>query len=111
MANVASKLQNQNNASAVFSLPKRSAIAKQVQRARLKTLDVPEVPKTWQDMKVPEALCDTMSGEKFLIMEENLAENRTEKILCFASSQGIKMMKTGSQMFLDGTFEICETTV
>ena len=111
MANVTSKLQSQNNASAVFSLPKRSAIAKQVQRARRKTLEVPEVPKTWQDMKVPEALCDTMSGEKFLIMEENLAENRPEKILGFASPQGIEIMMTATQMFIDGTFEICETTL
>ena len=72
MTNITSKLQSNNNVSAVYSLPKRSAIAKQVQRARLKELQVPEVPKTWMDMKVPDALSETILGEKFLIMEEHL---------------------------------------
>ena len=62
-------------------------------------------------MKVPKALCDMMSGEKFLIMEENLAENRPEKILGFASPQGIEIMMTATQMFIDRTFDKCETTL
>ena len=69
------------------------------------------MPKTWMDMKVPDALSETISGEKFLIMEEHLEDHRLEKILGFASPQGITIMKTAVQMFADGTFEICETTL
>ena len=110
-ANITKDLQSHNNAAAVSSLPKKSTIARKVQRARMKELDVPPCPKSWFDVKVPLPLTVNVSGEQFLILEDNLEEHRPEKILGFASPNCIEIMKTATQMFADGTFEICDNSL
>ena len=70
MANITSKLQNANQSQAVYVLPKMSTISKQVQRAREREFQMPQVPRSWDELKVPEAMSVTCSDEPFLIMEE-----------------------------------------
>ena len=69
MVNITTTLQN----SAAFKdainvLPKKSTVAKQIQRTSQKELDVPDGPMTWQGFAIPEFLTKTASGEQFLIL-------------------------------------------
>ena len=111
MANVTSTLQNTGNTVAVNFMPKKGSISRQVQRAREKELQVPPPPKSWLEVKVPEVLTETNSGDRFLIMEEQIEAHRPEKILGFASPEGITIMKSATQLFADGTFQVCDSTL
>ena len=111
MANITSKLQNANQSQAVYVLPKMSTISKQVQRAREREFQMPQVPRSWDELKVPEAMSVTCSDDPFLIMEEEIEDHRPEKILCFASQEGIRLMKSATQFFIDGNFEVVEATL
>ena len=112
MANITSDLQNTSaTRDAVNVLPKRFTIAKQIQRARHRELDVPKIPTTWQETVVPDALSRTASGDQFLILDVNIEEHRPEKILGFASPEGIDIMKDCTQMYGDGTFAVVEKTL
>ena len=112
MPNITTTLQNTSaTKDAINVLPKKSTIAKQIQRARQKELDVPDAPKTWQGFAIPEVLTKTASGDQFLILEERLEDDRDEYIVGFASPEGIKTMKDSTQMFGDGTFEVVEKTL
>ena len=111
MSNITYSLQNTGRGMAINSLPKKSSIARQVQRAREKELQVPAPPKSWLDLKIPEVLTETANGEQFLIMDERIEEHRPEKIIGFASPEGIAIMQSAEQMFADGTFQVFESTM
>ena len=72
MANITHKLQSTGQGHAINCLPMKTSISRQIQRAREKELDVPAPPKTWHDLKIPEVLTKTASGDQFLIMDENI---------------------------------------
>ena len=109
MANITTKLQNSGQGHAINSL--KTSISRQVQRARERELDVPAPPKTWHDLKIPDVLTKNASGEQFLIMDEHIEEHRPERIIGFASPEGINIMQTAEQMFADGTFAVCDSTL
>ena len=110
-ANISQSLKSNQNAAAISALPKKDAIARKVQRARMKELKVPPPPKSWFETKVPLPLTVTASGDQFLIMEDNIEEHRPEKVLGFASPECIDIMKTATQFFADGTFDIMDKTL
>ena len=112
MTNITTSLQNAGASKhAVNFLPTQKAIAKRVNRARANLQNAPPVPKTWAEMVVPESLQNTATEERFLIMEERVAEGREEKIIGFASPDGIQIMKDAVKWAADGTFEIAENTL
>ena len=111
MADISKTLQNAGNSLAVYHTPKKSTIARQVQRAREKEMQVPPLPNSWLDVKVPEVLAKNSKGERFLIMEENIETHRPEMILGFASPAGLDIMRTATQFFGDGTFQVCSSTL
>ena len=111
LANITSELQNKEaTKEAVSFLPKRKTITKQIDRARRNEMQVPNPPKNWMEVVVPEPLKRTDSGENFLILEVNAEEHRPEKLLGFASPESINIMKSCTQMFADGTFSVVEKT-
>ena len=65
MANIISKLQNAHQGHAVFVLPKMSTISKQVQRARKREFQMQQVARSWDELKVPEAMSVTYSDSWF----------------------------------------------
>ena len=111
MADISSTLQNTGNSLAVYHTPKKATIARQVHRARDKEMQVPPLPMSWLDVKVPEVLTVNNKGERFLIMEENIETHRPEMILGFASPDGIDIMLNATQFFADGTFQVCNSTL
>ena len=101
MTNITSSLQNTGaSKGAVKYLPTQKAIAKRVNRARATLQNASPVPKTWAEMMVPESLQSTASGARFLIMEERVAEGREEKIIGFASPDGIQINRMQSSGLL-----------
>ena len=92
MANITTKLQNSGQGHAINSLPMKTSISRQVQRARERELDVPAPPKTWHELKIPDVLTKNASGEQFLIMDEHIEEHRPERIIGLASPERINIM-------------------
>ena len=62
----------------------------------LRREDIPVLPKRYQVAK---------AGEEFLIFDSGIGDN--ERILIFATQQGIHFLSNNSHWFMDGTFKLC----
>ena len=81
-----------------------------LQRKKRKESDHPSIPHDWDDMKIPEDMKCTADGQNFCIMEERMP-GKDQKIWGFASQMGIEVMKTATDWFIDGTFELVNSTL
>ena len=54
---------------------------------------------------LPERYQVTEAGEQFLIFDSGVGDN--ERILIFATQQGIRFLSNNSHWFMDGTFKLC----
>ena len=80
-------------------------MAKQIHRKRKAKLGITEnLPRVWSEYEVPAMYKVTITGERFLIMDE-LTEIG-ERIWGFMSPSSIGIAKGCSHLFVDGTFEI-----
>ena len=73
-------------------------------------MDCPAIPKSWEDMIIPEEYKKTTDGKPFTIFEERIP-GKYESIWGFASESGLEVMRAASDWFIDGTFEIMEDTM
>ena len=110
LANLTSELRA-NNPQAVSSISKSKTFSKKIQRERKKLLACPEIPRTWQEMKVPDNLKKTSDHEDFLLAEETVNEETGEKVIGFASPTGLEVLDTADTWSGDETFEIAEATM
>ena len=66
----------------------------------------PPTPLRREDIPVlPERYQVTKAGEQFLIFDSGVGDN--ERILIFATQQGIRFLSNNSHWFMDGTFKLC----
>ena len=91
-------------------IPSSKSLAMSLQRKKRKESDHPSIPHDWDDMKIPEDMKCTADGQNFCIMEERMP-GKDQKIWGFASQMGIEVMKTATDWFIDGTFELVNSTL
>ena len=71
-------------------LPNQRSIARQIQRKRKEEMGLPPVPKTWEEMDVPEAFYSSSDGAEFLILNSTIAGS-IKKVWGWASDTGINI--------------------
>ena len=97
-------LQNISEAAAV-NLPQINNLKRTIHSQR-KDNDLPPTPLRREDIPVlPERYQVTKAGEQFLIFDSGVGDN--ERILIFATQQGIRSLSNNSHWFMDGTFKLC----
>ena len=97
----------------VGSIPLMKTISRTIQKKRKTLLDCPDIPRSWEDVEVPEALKTDSSGEPWVILDDHTDEddNSSPKILGFASKTGLDLLKKAVLWSIDGTFEIMKPTM
>ena len=97
-------LQNISETAAV-NLPQINNLKRTIHSQR-KDNDLPPTPLRREDIPVlPERYQVTKAGEQFLIFDSGVGDN--ERILIFATQQGIRFLSNNSHWFMDGTFKLC----
>ena len=97
-------LQNISETAAV-NLPQINNLKRTIHSQR-KDNDLPPTPLRREDIPVlPERYQVTKAGEQFLIFDSGVGDN--ERILIFATQQGIHFLSNNSHWFMDGTFKLC----
>ncbi len=61
----------------------------------------PTLPKTREELNIPENLAQTISGKNFLLFHL-----RSEGIICFGTEDNLKLLCGSEEMYLDGTFNV-----
>ena len=69
------------------------------------------VPKTWEEMSVPEIYRMTARNDRFLAVEERVEPGRQEKILIFCSNAQKDLLTGADYWVADGTFEVVSNTL
>lgn len=105
-----SVLSDPLTASGLPNLPNMRSMARSIQMKRKSLLGSPSLPKTWDDMIVPEEYTITLDGEEFLILDEHLP-GKISKVWGWASDSGLAILKAASDIYGDGTFKICKYTM
>ena len=67
--------------------------------------NLPDLPKNWEDMIVPDQYKATIDGELFLILEE-IVPDTLKKVWGFASPSGLATLKQAQDIYGDGTFKL-----
>ena len=97
-------LQNISETAAV-NLPQINNLKPKIHSQR-KDNDLPPTPLRRQDIPVlPERYQVTKAWEQFLIFDSGVGNN--ERILIFASQQGIHFLSNNNHWFMDETFKLC----
>ena len=89
-------------------IPNIKNLAQNISRKRKAEMDCPSIPKSWEDMIIPEEYKKSTDGKLFNILEERIL-GKDERIKGFASESGLEVMRAASDWFIDGTFEIMFT--
>ena len=90
---------------AAVNLPQINNLKRTIHSQR-KDDDSPPTPLRREDIPVlPERYQVTKAGEQFLIFDSGVGDN--ERILIFATQQGIRFLSNNSHWFMDGTFKLC----
>ena len=76
----------------------------------MKVTKYPAIPHSWEEMKIPEEMTVTVDKKPFCIMEEKLPGSEKE-IWGFASESGLEVMKNSTDWYIDGTFEMVNSTL
>ena len=91
-------------------VPNIKTLAKNVQRSRTKVNKHPAIPHNWEDMEIPMEMQETVDKKPFCVMKENLP--RSEQLIWgFASESAMQVMKTSTDWYIDGTFELVNSTL
>ena len=103
-------LEDPTTSSGLPHLPNPRSLARVIQRKRKAKVATPALPRVWDDMIVPEEFLTTIDGEVFLILDDNIP-GKTIKVWGWASNYGIGILKSATDYYGDGTFEICKSTM
>ena len=112
MKNISASVLNTTSAMAgVAYIPSPRVISATLSRKRKREKNFPTIPKNWSEMKtIPEAFKKTSDGEDYCVMEEQVPGSDS-LILGFASKSGMDVMKHTKDWFIDGTFEMVNSTL
>lgn len=83
-------------------VPQYTACQRTIQRLR-KDKDVPTEPTTFADIVIPPKFQQAVSGEQFLLYDNNDHEKR---ILIFASKEHLQLLNDSTSWHCDGTFKV-----
>lgn len=87
-------------------MPSLKAVSMSLQRSRRKTMDYPPIPRSWEDMSLPDMFKVTADGLDFCLMESS-----EQKMWAFASRSGLDVLKKSPDWYIDGTFEMVDCTL
>ena len=110
LGNITNNIAGTFPAGGIQAMRKTSTIARAVQREKVKALGFPKIPKSWEDMTVPDNLRVTVDKQPFLLFDSPM-EGRLDKIFVFCSSTQKQVLAESSYWMGDGTFEICKPTM
>ena len=105
-----SVLSSTSAAAGLPYVPSSKAMAATLQRVRKKEKNYPPIPHKWVDMMIPGSLSVTADGQNYCVMDEKIP-GKEEMIWGFASKTGIDVMKKSSDWYVDGTFELVNSTL
>ena len=71
---------------------------------------MPPLPKSWEEMIVPDGFYTTSDGADFLILDSTVPGSQ-KKVWGWASETGINILSAASDIYGDGTFEIVGQTL
>ena len=91
-------------------LPNPRSVARQIQRKRKENLGMPPLPRTWDEMVMPEGFYQTSDGKDFCVLE-SVVPGSQKKVWGWASETGINILCAASDVYADGTFEIVGQTL
>ena len=103
--NIISAATDSLTPSEACTLPSVQALRKTVQRAKSKSHNAPASPNNLADLEIPEQYAKTSSGAPFLVHDSGSPENGPERILIYASAEGIRMLRESEKWYADGTFK------
>ena len=63
----------------------------------------PKEPKTLSELTIEDEWAQTATGQQFLIHDSGPGSN--QRVIVFASSEGIRHLATKGDWFMDGTFD------
>ncbi|XP_023344961.1 uncharacterized protein LOC111714145 [Eurytemora carolleeae] len=106
MTNMVSTLTNEG----VSAMSKSNTLVQAVKRARVEHFGL-KVPKSWNDMSVPQHLETTIRGDRFLAINEHLGDENSERIIIFCSSEQHNVLKSAKYWVADGTFDVVKKTL
>ena len=105
-----SVLKSDYSSAGLAYVPNIKTLAKNVQRSRTKVNKHPAIPHNWEDMEIPMEMQETVDKKPFCVMKENIP--RSEQLIWgFASVSAMQVMKTSSDWYVDGTFELVNSTL
>lgn len=109
LGNITNEVTTDFSLKGICAMSKSNAIVQAIKRARYEHNEFPKVPKTWDEMIVPNHLCTTIRGDTFLALEESTGTD--EKILVFCSSEQKTVLHSAAYWICDGTFEVVSETL
>ena len=89
----------------VPELPNQRSLARQIQQKRKEELAMPPLPKSWDQIIVPDGFYTTADGGEFLILD-SVVPGSQKKVWGWASDTGISVLKAATDVYGDGTFEV-----
>ena len=110
LGEIANNLNNDDPASISY-MSKASTLKRAIQRERKKVMNIPDRPKKWEDIELPDALKVTADNKQFLILEKETCSVTKKKIIGFASPFGLELLSSSDQWIGDGTFDIAKCTL
>ena len=76
------------------AMRKSNTLVQAVKRARVEHFGFTKVPKSWNDMSVPQHLETKICGDRFLAINEHLGDENYERIILFCSSEQHNVLKS-----------------
>ena len=111
LSDISNKVLSDNgDSSGLAYLPKQASFARIINLKKADKLKAPPVPKTWDEMEVPDCFKFTADNQPFLIMDIQLPDSE-KKIWGFGSEAGLLAMSKAEDIFVDGTFEFVDKTL
>jgi hypothetical protein len=106
----ASIQQAHKSESALGYMIKPKSMARALQRGRKEELGCPPIPRTWEDHVVPDVLRSTFSKKLFCVLDDVVSEEG-EKVFGFCSPDGLELLSSSDNWYVDGTFSIVKNTM
>ena len=110
MKDISSAILNNVGQEGLSYMPSPKTISATLSRKRKREKNFPPIPHSWDEMKVPECFQKTSDGQDFCILEEQVPGTNMF-IWGFASMSGMTVMANSEEWFIDGTFELVDSTL
>ena len=111
MTDVSTGVLNSSTAEAVMSyIPSPKYLSTTLFRQRKREKNFPPIPHKWNEMKMPHMFKKTADGQDYNILEERVPGSDA-LVWGFANKSGLDVMNNSKDWFIDGTFELVNSTL